>query len=78
MSMLFRQVAAAALAVAVIDALHQSQGPPISSGHLQQVGLAFIVAFVILEFKAGWLILWRQLRPWVRRCVARVAPSAPG
>ena len=76
MSMVFRQVAAAALAVAVIDALRQSQGPPV--GHLEQLGLAFVVAFIVVELMAGWHILWRQLRPWVKRLQGRTSLAAPG
>jgi hypothetical protein len=67
MSMLFRQVAAGALAVAVFEAINQPQAPPAGDVHLHQVGLAFIGAFIIHEFAAGWQILWREVRSRSKR-----------
>lgn len=57
MSIALRQAAAVELLVTAFNAIQHSQGPP--QGYIP-VGLAFLVAFVILEFKAGWHILWKH------------------
>jgi len=47
---------------------------PLGGGHLQQIGIAFVAAFVAIEIHATWHILWITLKSrWQRTRTAHKA-----
>ena len=65
---LFRIAAAIELALTGLESAFHVGGLPLGGGHLQQIGLAFITAFVLIELGVGF----RAALPFLKRLTGSV------